>query len=927
MASTTTTTSHALLRHAGFVSALARAALRGDSESEDLAQDAWVAALEHAPEGEERQRSWFVRVVRNRATDLLRRRARRLAREQSGGRPEARPGPAELAERAEMGRRAVAAVLALEEPFRSAVLLRFQEGLAPAVLAARLDVPLDTARSRVRRGLERVRATLLTTDSHAERRGARTALVALAGGPAWFAAAATGGTLMTKKTLLAAGVLLLSGGAWLALELATRRPVLPVPPGTGVASEAPVAAGPPTLEGQRPAGHGTPPAGVPTPTAPLPSLVGSVRGIVVDDQGAPVAGAQVSVAIPPSGLWSQLDRPRAAETDAPALDPVVSGADGRFELTPRGGGVLGGVSLVARAPGRVQVSPGGRNAPVHVPHASEARLVLVEGVRLAVRVLEGGSGTPVADAWVKAFGDGGYQLFGQTPIDEARTDGEGRATLTLLGQNLRLVAGAPGRGQAATARTSVLDLPAEVRLTLGHAGDFVGRILRPDGTPAAGARLLLLKYPLQRAEATADAEGRFRFTDVPLEHGERPECDGQRDVLLRIEASGLPVQWVPVAPLPATGFPAADLTLGPARTLEVRVRYPDGNPAVDVPWEAAVVTGRPGWGWTSYTRPGAEGTTDSAGMFRVSSLPAGPVWLWFRGDEGEPAARAEVPSGSDPPLLDVRLERRPDPLLVRVRDADERPVRAAHVRAFGRSFSEAAEGDTGADGNVRLDPPGAGPWSVSVDPGEGSPVCLDAVTREQAEGGLTVRLGRGVIAGRLLRLDGTPAPSRIALTATLRLPQHAFAQRGTRGARLPDADGRFRFEGVSDGLYALESLDAGFRVLEGGYTRRADQTGLVVHLVAPGEVDALTLTASVVDAEDGQALVGAAVWAEPLGGGEPLGLYPEGPSGPYRAHQLAAPGTWVVRAEAKGHERAEARVEVSPRAPRPSIRLTLARVR
>jgi RNA polymerase sigma-70 factor (ECF subfamily) len=57
-------------------------------------------------------------------------------------------------------RRLVAALLALEEPYRAALLLRYFEDLSVPEVALRLGVPLETARTRLRRGLARLRERL-----------------------------------------------------------------------------------------------------------------------------------------------------------------------------------------------------------------------------------------------------------------------------------------------------------------------------------------------------------------------------------------------------------------------------------------------------------------------------------------------------------------------------------------------------------------------------------------------------------------------------------------------------------------------------------------------------------------------------------------------------------------------------------------------
>src|SRR4029077_6361026 len=70
--------------------------------------------------------------------------------------------------------RVVGAVLALDEPYRAVVLLRFFEHLPPRAVARRLQVPVETARTRLKRALAQLRARL---DRHS--RGDRAAWCAL----------------------------------------------------------------------------------------------------------------------------------------------------------------------------------------------------------------------------------------------------------------------------------------------------------------------------------------------------------------------------------------------------------------------------------------------------------------------------------------------------------------------------------------------------------------------------------------------------------------------------------------------------------------------------------------------------------------------------------------------------------------------------
>ena len=128
-----------LLAHGRFARALARGLLADEHLAEDLAQDAWIAAREHPPT--RGVRAWLRAVVRNMAANLRRGAARREIRERAAARCEGLPSPEELAARAETLRRVAEAVLALEEPYRTTVLLRFYDDLPPAEIARLQEIP------------------------------------------------------------------------------------------------------------------------------------------------------------------------------------------------------------------------------------------------------------------------------------------------------------------------------------------------------------------------------------------------------------------------------------------------------------------------------------------------------------------------------------------------------------------------------------------------------------------------------------------------------------------------------------------------------------------------------------------------------------------------------------------------------------------
>lgn len=150
-----------LLAHRAWVRAVARALSQGDADADDLEQDAWVAAIEGPPEHEESLRGWLRGVLRRRAAMRVRGDVRRDRRERTAARPEGEPRAADdLVAAAESHARVAQAVVSLPEPFRTAVLLRFFEGLPPREVAARTGVPVETARSRIKRALVLLREAL-----------------------------------------------------------------------------------------------------------------------------------------------------------------------------------------------------------------------------------------------------------------------------------------------------------------------------------------------------------------------------------------------------------------------------------------------------------------------------------------------------------------------------------------------------------------------------------------------------------------------------------------------------------------------------------------------------------------------------------------------------------------------------------------------
>lgn len=147
-------------RHAAFVRSLARRLSADEAAADDLAQDAWLAAVRKPPAQAGRMRAWLARVLRNQAAERVRSADRRRAREADAVREGAAPDTSELVERIEVHRRVVEAMLALPEAYRAVIVRRYAEDESPAEIAARLGLPEATVRTQLRRGLERLRERL-----------------------------------------------------------------------------------------------------------------------------------------------------------------------------------------------------------------------------------------------------------------------------------------------------------------------------------------------------------------------------------------------------------------------------------------------------------------------------------------------------------------------------------------------------------------------------------------------------------------------------------------------------------------------------------------------------------------------------------------------------------------------------------------------
>ncbi|MEZ6036191.1 MAG: sigma-70 family RNA polymerase sigma factor [Planctomycetota bacterium] len=494
-----------LLRHGAFVRSLARLLVGGDA-ADDLAQDAWLAALEADPQKVRSPRRWLETVMRRIAGKHRRSRARRLRREAAVATEPQAPSVTELLEREQARAAVAAAVLALPQAYRDVVLLRWFGELQPRDVAARLGVPVETVRTRHRRALD-----LLRDHLDAEHGGDRAAWCALlqplagGGGEASVTTTTTliGGTLLmtslTNKLLTAAAAALVIG-----LATWTLLPPPVMPPPSGERGATPVAAATAELSAARTHDETSTSASQRTAAADNPPTHAASESTTT---GSLTVAVQWSDGTPAEGVAVQL---------------LGAATDNRQAYTGEGGVVT--FDSLRPASLLVTVHRGGLQdcepVPVEIVAGAEATatLQLHDGLDLTGSVVDGDA-HPIAAAEVLVVGRGS-----RDPVVVARTDNDGR----FLARDVDSICyvGARAAGFAANELRWIegsVGGSLELQLVLDQPGGSLrGLALDADGEPVRGALVYLGAHGIEPGEETAptyetrrtDDDGRFACESI-----------------------------------------------------------------------------------------------------------------------------------------------------------------------------------------------------------------------------------------------------------------------------------------------------------------------------------------------------------------------------------------------------------------------------
>ena len=518
----------ALLKSSGWVRSLARSLVADSHSADDLAQDAWVIALQKGVDPQDARgiRRWFAAILRNTARDRWRGDTRRAFREGEVARDAQEGESTEMLERLETHRRVVDAVVALDEPYRGTLLLRYFEELGPNEIAQRTGVPVRTVHSRLNRGLAQLRRKLdveLGEDPGAW----LLALLPLSREGGWTSGAITGTLIMHTKLKLALGATAVVGIGWVA--------TLPgrdlAPKGLAAAddsSDAPIQA-PLNAVPSRPSRESV--AKTREASTESPAVPGAKQeakqvtarqgptGLVFDLDGLPVSGIAIERRSEAAGSVYKVETTRSASDsegrfsfESPGRTLELSIVDERY------------VSVLMPAPGR---SPDIEPSFVIAPRQPLGGMVVdIEGhpltnANIAIDLPQGfraSFGKKLDQSRVVSLGvrtgeDGGFYLEDSPQMKGA--------------QLVITCAGYPKKTQ-----TLPFEPTNDLEIVLGQSIEGVtlieGHVVNQEGAPVEGARVAI-----ESSSGRTDATGRFA---LPLKGA------GDLGVLMALKEGSLPAR-------------------------------------------------------------------------------------------------------------------------------------------------------------------------------------------------------------------------------------------------------------------------------------------------------------------------------------------------------------------------------------------------
>ncbi|MCB9881401.1 MAG: sigma-70 family RNA polymerase sigma factor [Planctomycetes bacterium] len=931
-------------QHAAGLRALVRTLVVDDNRIDDVVQETWLAALKSPPRDQKTAFAWLAKVARRMVHRVHREETRRRGRELKRATPEQLPPTDEIVSRELARRQVVDVVLELKEPYKTAILYRFFENLGPSEIAARLGVPTETVRTRVKRGLEQMRQRLdrrsggIPTTWHLAllplARLPMPVLPVLPVGQAALEALRSSGAqlfALFHAWPVAIMVLLLSVAAGWGLSEVTfdsqEEPVrevalrsIPTPPTAASTAE-----------------HET---RTESDAEASPTALARLR-FVDRHSESPLTGLQVALRERPT-VFDQLDVARVPDAFRRMLREEYEGSEpgaATLERTDASGTVTtprGNLPrFVALADPYYYLSDSLRTRAFESPQTFECELGgRVEGfVALPLGAPEPTAANPIR-----------VHLFGRArhtsgPWNEGLRDLIRRRHVAIAsppanfafdglaahGLEYRVVVVYPGVGLAESEPLQVVPgetTRIEVGITSGTGARFVVRTSA--GNPIAGAELTVLQHVPRRGEPRDGWPGRL----PPLDH-RLTDADGRADLQglaagtyqVVARAEGYRPRMVRID-MPGPNVDAIEITLGTSRALVGHVENASGEPVADADVRVFGARGR-------RNELGSRTVTGPDGSFRLDDVPGGMVRLVATDAAGAEGTVEREDSATD----DCVIVLQPRPVLRVVLDLPEGGPEPGRVRiSLGGGRGSALGGPGEARFPVFEATLGQGPFLI---PGvDGGAYALHVVTDSYADATVRVDVPAGEGAGITEVHVALVRPGSVrgrALMGGFGLPVEGaevqlvpvrdgrrIASRSLRG--FTDQAGAFAFGFVVPGTYALQA----------SHPASACQDVTLVTL-EPGErlanltltfQEGLPLTGRILEGTEG--LADTVVVLEPAGDSEFKRHFvePTRSDGAFTFPNLG-PGSYVLSVYQPGRPRPEGEddsPEAEPRRERPAGR-------
>ena len=839
------------LEHTEWVSRLARALVNEPEGAADLAQDAWEAALGGDEKPRSEFRAWMTGVLRNLSSMRARTTARRLRREAAADLPDAELAPDELIARLETQQLIAKLVVALDEPVRLVLFLRYYEGLSATEIGERLGTPPGTVRWRLKTGVDELRLQL-DQSFNGDRQQWMGLVLPLA-----LPRAGNGflkGALFMNANKLAMGLLalLLVGGWWLwpTSEAASQPTEGASPRLRASAPSTPRLLDPasePTREGERErlpawlsqadvpprhiAGHvlmeGQPVAGALVRLEPKPFPAGlRARELRSGGDGSFDFGEQPALTQTVSafiagrtGAIVEVDLRDPSASPAPdALQLVLAPCDARLvgHVLDSSGGPIAharirrsnsiGAETNARGEFELCLPPGPNALQVDAPGYGAIQLtvltmgrtskdiVLTPEAFIVGKVVMGETGVPVSAALVTAFP--GQYLGTDSVLGGAALSGlDGRFRIPVSPGDYRVIAAAPNASTPSSVLVTaiVARLSDEVVLRVREQTQLRGHV-RSEGKPVAGAQITVIATSGgRRANGYSQLDGSFTVARVP------------RGEVTFTAAPFAVVSPARVVLAKAEESVVIEVTrLGSLRGLVTREGKPVAEAKIEVYSGANSFSAR----------------SDLTGRYTVRGLPAGR----FR------VVASSVTAGGFVDLEGIKLTEQEDRALDlelssaatiagRVVSGEGTPISGAVVVLTHTQSGDEGKSVTDSDGRFLCNQmTGGGDYQAQVFPTEtsrkpyspaGAPFRAIALAdgNSHVEGvTLAIKYERLQISGHTVDLEGVPIPdARVRAQPAQSGDALAWSGWVVLPSAISDAQGAFTIDALTSGSWALQA--------------------------------------------------------------------------------------------------------------------------